>query len=591
MKRIVNISLSVMIVIVLLVSSTASFFAAEIDIAEIGAEELIPPELEIIDDTGDSIAMSGISIEGSDLQASSAASLPSRYSLKDLGYTSDLKNQYNSGTCWAYSATSILESYLLKNDLYKNQYSPLDMAYMQSINDNGTGWATRTNWLRDGGNIATSSGYFMSFGGCRDYGYLEDLSLININQTITDTLANQKKSIAKEFNEAHSPSVTADEIVYIDASNRDNIKSAIYEHSAVGASFTIDWAYFDTNKINYYAPSINYSSTSYGGGHAIAIVGWDDNYPRTNFKSNYRPQNNGAWICQNSWGANSCDSGFFYISYEDSTLFDEGYGAPWAVVGTHEIGKYEHLNSLVQNLGALNTYDPYGNYPSYESVFLSKVSFEENDLIESVYFFSDSVGATYNVYLVPATSTGEPSAVSKWTTLKSGTITYAGYLKVDLNNYLVDPGDYFITVGLKSYNGSGSKMGYVLEDQYFGDGSICYILDGGVKSKTSYYGYKLGSSFGKTDTSTTQTPLAFYINTLTTKNYKCGDANFDKQITVSDATYIQRILARLQEDISEENKICADVDNDGSFTIRDATFIQRYLARFNDKLPIGELIK
>ena len=36
--------------------------------------------------------------------------------------------------------------------------------------------------------------------------------------------------------------------------------------------------------------------------HAVCIIGWDDNYSKDNFNTNYKPKNNGAWIVKNSWG-------------------------------------------------------------------------------------------------------------------------------------------------------------------------------------------------------------------------------------------------------------------------------------------------
>ncbi len=36
--------------------------------------------------------------------------------------------------------------------------------------------------------------------------------------------------------------------------------------------------------------------------HAVTIIGWDNNYDKSNFNENCRPTNNGAWIIKNSWG-------------------------------------------------------------------------------------------------------------------------------------------------------------------------------------------------------------------------------------------------------------------------------------------------
>ena len=32
--------------------------------------------------------------------------------------------------------------------------------------------------------------------------------------------------------------------------------------------------------------------------HGVEIIGWDDNYPKENFK--YEPEGNGAWLIKNS---------------------------------------------------------------------------------------------------------------------------------------------------------------------------------------------------------------------------------------------------------------------------------------------------
>ena len=52
--------------------------------------------------------------------------------------------------------------------------------------------------------------------------------------------------------------------------------------------------------------------------HAVAIVGWDDNYSRTNFGN--APPGDGAWIIKNSWGNYSGEGGYYYVSYYDATF-------------------------------------------------------------------------------------------------------------------------------------------------------------------------------------------------------------------------------------------------------------------------------
>lgn len=79
--------------------------------------------------------------------------------------------------------------------------------------------------------------------------------------------------------------------------------------------------------------------------------------------------------------------------------------------------------------------------------------------------------------------------------------------------------------------------------------------------------------------------------------FPIGDADRDKELTILDATYIQRILAKLEmhpmDDLTsyfsvtdDKLQYISDFDRDGDRTILDATAIQMKLARLDE--PIGE---
>ncbi|MBQ3329752.1 MAG: hypothetical protein IJG87_01080 [Ruminococcus sp.] len=68
-----------------------------------------------------------------------------------------------------------------------------------------------------------------------------------------------------------------------------------------------------------------------------------------------------------------------------------------------------------------------------------------------------------------------------------------------------------------------------------------------------------------------------------------GDADGDCDVTIIDATVIQRVLAELSVD--SYNEAAADTDGDGDVTIIDATFIQRFLAGLPCPAGIGEAIQ
>ena len=66
-----------------------------------------------------------------------------------------------------------------------------------------------------------------------------------------------------------------------------------------------------------------------------------------------------------------------------------------------------------------------------------------------------------------------------------------------------------------------------------------------------------------------------------------GDADLDDEVTILDATKIQRYLASL-EDLDDDALACADADTDGEVSILDATEVQRYLAGMGNPYGIDE---
>ena len=66
----------------------------------------------------------------------------------------------------------------------------------------------------------------------------------------------------------------------------------------------------------------------------------------------------------------------------------------------------------------------------------------------------------------------------------------------------------------------------------------------------------------------------------------CGDADGDGEVTVIDATVLQRQLAGIT--VNAFDAAAADADGDGEVTILDVTLIQRWLAGIPVPYPIGE---
>ena len=71
--------------------------------------------------------------------------------------------------------------------------------------------------------------------------------------------------------------------------------------------------------------------------------------------------------------------------------------------------------------------------------------------------------------------------------------------------------------------------------------------------------------------------------------YKMGDTDRDGEVTITDATVIQRVLAEMIEDTDGHILKYGDINGNG-LSIMDVTLIQRYLAQMDDGYPIGNIM-
>ena len=245
--------------------------------------------------------------------------LESRYSLADIiPENTKIRNQMQTPWCLSFASLATLESSLAIQDKNAGKtakeydFSEEHMAYSTQDSSFKDGKANKIGLhknVNEGSSIIAIQEYFSNGMGVvneEDYPFDNstgniDISKLNqpIATTVLDTFAFPRLSIksTSEFSTDKISDLIMEMKTYI--KNYGGI-TTIFSTGGENKKKYINW----TNNSLYNPEDISDSSLD----HAVCIIGWDDNYSKDNFNTNYKPKNNGAWIVKNSWG-NTVDIG------------------------------------------------------------------------------------------------------------------------------------------------------------------------------------------------------------------------------------------------------------------------------------------
>ena len=219
--------------------------------------------------------------------AESASIVPASYDLRKRDRVGVIKNQGNTGTCWAFASLSAMESDMMPEETM--EFSPDHMSLSNSFLVDANA----------GGEYTMAMAYLLAWQG----------PVFEKDDPFGDGKSEPGLGAVKHVQE----------IQIMEGKDYAKIKEAVFQYGGVQTSLYSDLgnnaaaSAFFNREHNAYC----YMGTEKPN-HEVVIIGWDDHYAKENFSVNV--EGDGAFICQNSWGEQFGESGVFYVSYYDTNI-------------------------------------------------------------------------------------------------------------------------------------------------------------------------------------------------------------------------------------------------------------------------------
>lgn len=344
--------------------------------------------------------------------------LPSYFNGSEKDYVAKVKNQQDTGSCWAFSTTTALEYYGSKILNLNNEYSTRHIVYSttREFTDGVYDYGFNKT-AGSGGNFFMSSSYLINNLGPvleDEMPFENNEDTISINSISGKSVQYDVNDVILNYDSNYGTACTQSEV--------SEIKNYVYNYGSVVISTYI------TSSILYYNSSnaAYYYNGSYSSNHAVAIVGWDDNYSKDNFSIYNKPSSDGAWIVQNSYGESFGKNGYYYISYEDVRVCDI-----YMVIKDADTDVED--NAYVYDTLGFNAFFGFSTDGSDSTSSYAMNVFEKNnaskEVLKEVTFGASGIG-TYEIYYIEGD--GSKKSVSNMQFIGSGIMDGMGYITYKL---------------------------------------------------------------------------------------------------------------------------------------------------------------
>ena len=313
--------------------------------------------------------------------------LPAKYDLREKMRISPIRNQGRYGTCWAFGALTAMESALMPES--SNLFSVDHMSMSNSFTMNQF----------DGGEYTMGMAYLAAWQG----------PVYEKDDPYGDGVSNDSLSAVKHVQEMR----------IIASKDISAIKNAVFKYGGVQTSLYSSIQNITSSNAHYNSVTSSYCYIGTAKpNHEVVIIGWDDNYSKSNFTVPL--EGDGAFICQNSWGSEFGENGIFYVSYYDTNI------------GTHNV-VYTRIDDV----------DNYDNiYQSDLCGWVGKMGYEKESMyganvytakadeeIVAAAFYATAPDTEYKIFVV--NNFEDETSFKNMTLMAQGTVEDSGHYTID----------------------------------------------------------------------------------------------------------------------------------------------------------------
>ena len=270
----------------------------------------------------------GEQVNEAGFQGTPTMTLPSSYkSPYDLR---EAVNQGSWGVCWAFGACAAMEANMVKQIKTNSNAFPGLTTDMIDLSERHLAWFTHNSFSTDKTDMAYGDGrkyntpkkafigggdhFLRTAVGTGSGPELEISAPYDASASMKGLPESYRKQAVARVKDINMLTYEKD-----NATVRETVKAMIQNYGAATFSYNSTAGTLKEDSegsYNYYTPQ------SVGSNHCIAVVGWDDNYPASEFAT--APPADGAWLCRNSYGSDWADEGYVWVSYYDGSIRSMG---------------------------------------------------------------------------------------------------------------------------------------------------------------------------------------------------------------------------------------------------------------------------